>query len=94
MVVGVPGRLERLDPQAACLERALDDLEPVALDELVVAGDVVRVRVCRQQVRDGQALPLDDLVLTGTSSSAVSGVWPAAYTCSTFRRRDSARQYP
>ena len=41
MVVGVPGRLERLDAQAAGLERALDDLEPVALDELVVAGDVV-----------------------------------------------------
>ena len=57
-----PGRLERLDRQPAGLERALDDLDAVALDELRVAGDVVGVRVRRQQVRHVQALALDDLV--------------------------------
>ena len=48
--------------QAAGLERALDDLEPVPLDELGVAGDVIGMRVRRQQVRDVQPLALDDLV--------------------------------
>ena len=57
-----PGSLERLDREAAGLERALDDLDAVALDELGVAGDVVGVRVRREQVRDVQALALDDLV--------------------------------
>ena len=57
-----PGRLERLDRQPAGLERALDDLDAVALDELRVAGDVIGVRVRRQQVRHVQALALDDLV--------------------------------
>ena len=71
MVVGVPGRLERLDAQAAGLERALDDLEPVALDELVVAGDVVGMRVRRQQVGDRQPFALDDLVQRGERRAAV-----------------------
>ena len=57
-----PGRLQRLDRETARLERALDDLDAVALDELGVAGDVVGVRVRRQQVRHVQALALDDLV--------------------------------
>ena len=42
--------------------RALDDLEAVALDQLVVAGDVIRMGVRRQQMRDLEALALDDLV--------------------------------
>ena len=58
----MPGRLERLDAQAARLERALDDLESVPLDELVVADDVVVVRVGRQQVGDRQPFALDGLV--------------------------------
>ena len=62
MVVGVTRCLERLDAEAARLDRTLDDLEPVALDQLLVAGDVIRMGVRRQQVRDLQALTLDDLV--------------------------------
>ena len=34
MVIGMPGRLERLDAETARLQRALDDLEPVPLDQL------------------------------------------------------------
>ena len=71
MVVGVPRRLERLDPQAAGLQRALDDLEPVALDELIVPRDVVGVRVRRQQVGDGQPFALDGLVQRPERSAAV-----------------------
>ena len=71
MVVGVPGRLERLDAQAARLERALDDLEPVPLDELVVADDVVVMRVGRQQVGDLQPLALDGLVQRSERRAAV-----------------------
>ena len=56
------GRLQCLDVEAADLERAFHDLDAVALDQLVVAGDVVVVGVSCEQVRDGQALPLDELV--------------------------------
>ena len=62
MIVGVAGSLERLDAEPTCLDRALDDLEPVALHQFVVAGDVIRVGVRRQQVRDLEPLALDGLV--------------------------------
>ena len=71
MVVGVPRRLERLDAQAARLERALDDLEAVPLPQLVVAGDVVVVRVRRQEVGDVQALALDGFVQRPERRAAV-----------------------
>ena len=71
MVVGVPGRLERLDAKAAGLERPLHDLDPVALDQLLVAGDVVVMRVRRQQVRDRQPFALDDLVQRRERRAAV-----------------------
>ena len=62
-VIGrVARRLQGVDRETARLERAFDDLNAVALDELGVAGDVVGVRVRCQQVRDVQALALDDLV--------------------------------
>ena len=62
MVVGVAGRLQRLDPEPARLDAALDDLDAVARDELVVARDVVAVGVGREQVRDRQPFALDHLV--------------------------------
>ena len=49
MIVGVAGSLERLDAEAACLDRPLDDLEPVALDQLRVAGDMIRMGVRCQE---------------------------------------------
>ena len=54
--------LERLDRETAGLDRPFDDLEPVALDELLVAGHVVGVRVRREQVRDRESFALDGLV--------------------------------
>ena len=57
--------------QAARLEWALDDLDAVALDELVVAGDVVAVGVGGQEVRHLQALALDHLV-QGSSGPPLS----------------------
>jgi hypothetical protein len=59
VVVLVPGRRERADREAAGLEVALDDLAVVPSADRVVAGDVVGVRVRRQQVRDGQPVPRD-----------------------------------
>ena len=90
MVVGVPGRLERLDAQAAGLERALDDLEPVALDELVVAGDVVVMRVRRQQVGDRQPLALDGLVQRSERRAAVDEHGRAARLVGQRDRRSRA----
>ena len=62
VVVLVPGRRQRLEAEPARLQRPFDDLEPVALAQLVVAGDVVAVGVGRQQVRHVQPFALDELV--------------------------------
>ena len=62
VIVGVAGRLESLDAKRTCLEWALDDLEPVPLDEFPVTGDVVRMGVRRQQMRDLESLALDCFV--------------------------------
>ena len=62
VVVGMPRRLERLDAETASLHRPLDDLEPVALDQFGVAGDMIGMRVRRQQVRNVETFALDDLV--------------------------------
>ena len=56
------GCLECLEAETAGFEGALDDLEAVALAQLTVAGDVIRVGVRRQQVCDRQAVPLDSVV--------------------------------
>ena len=56
------GRLESLDAKRTCLESAFDDLEPVPLDEFPVTGDVIRMGVRREQVRDLEAFALDCLV--------------------------------
>ena len=71
VVVGVAGRLERLDAEATRLERPLHDLEAVTLDELVVAGDVIGVGVGREQVRDREAVALDRLVQAVERAAAV-----------------------
>ena len=54
--------LECLEAETPSFERGLDDLEAVALPQLAVAGDVIRVGVRRQQVRDRQAVPFDSVV--------------------------------
>ena len=53
-----PGVSSARDDEAAGFEVALDDLEPEALHELVVAGDVIRMRVRREEMRDRQPLLL------------------------------------
>ena len=56
------GRGQGVEAETAGRQRALDDLEPIALAQLAVAGDMVRVGVRRQQVRDHEPEPLDGLV--------------------------------
>src|SRR5207237_981718 len=51
-----------VEAEAARLERTLDDLEPVPLAQLAVAGDVIGVCMGRQQVCDHESEPLDGLV--------------------------------
>ena len=58
-VVGMAGRRQRLDAEAARLDRSRRDLEAVALDELVVARDVIGVSVRDEQMSRRDALALD-----------------------------------
>jgi len=57
-VVRMPGRREHFDVEAAGLDRTGRNLEAVALDELVVAGDVVGVIVGDQEMRRRDAFAL------------------------------------
>ena len=60
-VVGMSRRRERLHAKVARLDGARRHLEPIALHELVVAGDVIGVPVRQQQVRRRQPMALDRL---------------------------------
>ena len=61
VVVLVPGCLERAHGEPAGLEVALHDRDAIAGANLVVACDVIGVGVGREQMGDGQAVPLDGL---------------------------------
>ena len=56
------GCRQGVEAEPARFERTLDDLEPVPLAQLAVAGNVIGVCVGRQQVRDHEVEPLDGLV--------------------------------
>ena len=58
-VFRVSRRGQRLEAQAARLDGPVQDRAREALDELVVAGDVVAVPVRREHVRDGQPVLID-----------------------------------
>ena len=58
-VVGVPGRRQRVDLETSGLDRPGHDLEREALDELVVAGDMVGMSMGDQEMRRRDALALD-----------------------------------
>jgi hypothetical protein len=60
-VVGVPGRLDRLDAQAARLDRSGEDGDREPARELVLVLDVIRVAVRTQDVRRCEPLALDRL---------------------------------
>jgi len=62
VIVLVARRRQGLEAKAARFQRPLDDLKSVTLAQLAVAGDVIRIGVRRQQVRDRKAEPLDGLV--------------------------------
>src|SRR4029079_19530953 len=60
-VVGVPGSLDRLDAQAARLDRSGEDGDPEPACELVLVLDVIRVAVGAKDVRRCEPLAPDRL---------------------------------